>query len=120
MEKQPAMKITMNQFGGTFPKVSPRLLDSKSATSAVDTKLWSGELRPFYTDVKELTLDSAKNTIYRYSRPDGSSQWLTWTSENLSFVQNVSANDQYNRVYVSGFSDLRCFDSTLVGSSDVS
>lgn len=111
------MRITLNQFGGTFPKVSPRLLDSRSAVVAVDSKLWSGELRPFYTDVFEKALDSSVKTIFKYKRTDGPAQWLTWANDTVHLVAGPTADDLYNRIFMTGLGDMLCFDTHTLPSN---
>ena len=72
------MKLSYTKFSGTAPRISPYQLPSTFAQIAADTKLWSGEIRPFFQDIFVQTVPNDTQSVYKYRFADGSHVWLTW------------------------------------------
>ena len=106
------MFIHIRGFGGENPRMSKRLLDTSQASSALNAKLWSGELRPFF---KSLEVDRPAKTvnlqrIYLYQ----GKYWCHW-AEEVSVVRGPVAGDVKERTYFSdAASGARVFNSDLV------
>lgn len=112
------MNIGINNFKGVSPRTAPHLLATNVAQIALDTKLWSGELRPLNKDlpVKYLDGSTLPEEIYLYKRAGGAEQWLTF-DKDLDFVKSPIADNTSRRVVVSGLDDkLRAFDSNTLSS----
>lgn len=105
------MLLTIQGFGGESPRTSPRLLDANMATLAQNTKLWSGEIRPFFNPrtVASPTLTGDLKTIYWYN----DTYWLAWNTV-VDVVRNPVAADTYKRLYYTGDGAPKATDSNLV------
>ena len=115
------MNIALNNFKGISPRTAPHLLASNVAQKALDTKLWSGELRPLNQDllIKSLSRTTLPTELYLYKRQGGAEQWLTF-DKDVDFVESPIADNLTRRVIISGLDDqLRAFDSnTLLSTKD--
>lgn len=110
------MNIALNNFKGITPRIAPHLLGSNVAQVAIDTKMWSGELRPLNQDllIKSLSSTSLPTELYLYKRQCGAEQWLTFYKD-VDFVESPIADNVNRRVFVSGLdTQLRAFDSTTL------
>ena len=108
------MFVHIRGFGGEIPRVSKRLLDSNLASHAVNSKLWSGEIRPFFKhlQVSELAKTEDLQRLYLYQ----DKYWCHWPEE-VSVVRGPVAGDVKERTY---FSDPangpRIFNADTVAS----
>lgn len=91
------MMIKVEEFSGAVEKVSPRLLDAKFATKAVNCRVDRGSLAPVRLPETVGTLPLAAKTIYRYTAND----WLTW-DEDVDVARSPVAYDVTDRVYFTG------------------
>ena len=113
------MLISIKSFSGEIPRIGNTLLNTSQAQYALNTKLWSGELRCRFEDSSVEEIEDAPSsgntyqTLYYYERPGDDSIWLRW-AESLSLAKGPVANDTYNRVYVTGLDVPRVFDSSMV------
>ena len=102
-------------FGGEIPRTSARLLNDNMAQAAMNAKLWSGEIRPFYRPytVERPTKTGDLKTLYLYDNEF----WCHWT-EDVSVVRGPVSGDTGKRTYFSGVSGgPRVFNSTTVDDS---
>ena len=105
------MLVTIQAFGGESPRTSPRLLPGNMATLAQNTKLWSGEIRPFFNP-KTVAIPSRTGdlkTIYWYN----DTYWLTWNNV-VDVVRSPLASDTTGRIYYTGDGTPKSTDSSLV------
>ena len=91
------MMIKVEEFSGAVEKVSPRLLDAKFATKAVNCRVDRGLLAPVRLPETVKTLPVAAKTIYRYTQDD----WLTW-AQDVDVARSPVAYDVSDRVYFTG------------------
>lgn len=107
------MKLSYNKFSGTAPKISAYQLPNSFGQVAADTKLWSGELRPFFQDIIVQTVPEDTKSFYHYKTSTGDYVWLTW-NRVVHVVKGPINSDKYNRIIVSGVGDggLRVTDSS--------
>lgn len=91
------MKISLSQFSGAAEAVSPRLLDAKFATKAVNCRVDAGSLEPLRGPLSVGTLPMAAKSIYRYTDTD----WFTW-SQDVDVARTPVAYDVTDRVYFTG------------------
>lgn len=112
----------LQTFGGKAPKVYARLLPPDMAQEAINTRLDSGRLEPWkanasatITPVASYTISANTKTLFKYNN----SSWIG-SNEDLNIVRSPIAEDQYERVYVSGIGGAtgypRMTTSGLVGN----
>lgn len=110
------MKIAYHSFQGSAPRIAPRLLPNSYSQEADNTKLWSGELRPFYGDAWIKDVPDDTKSIYKYKSSQGTDIWLSW-NRHVTIVKDSVYGDINNRVIISGLDGgLRVTDSTVVGT----
>lgn len=95
--------FTLDQFGGTAPKLNARRLPPNMAQVAENVDLDSGILAP----IKELasatltvssgTVSASTKTIYKYR----DNLWIV-DDEDVNFVRSPIAEDPHNRIYATG------------------
>lgn len=98
------MKITINQFMGIMPGVSPKLLAQNSAQIATNCYLKSGQLEPAKLPQNVgVSLSSNTESIYWFNRSanGGSGYWFQWSSD-VNAVRGPIANDSNLRTYFTG------------------
>ena len=95
-----ASTIRVENFGGMIPRVSDRLLPQEFATTATNTKLFSGELRGWNnsTLTQQLSLGYTATRIYKLLY-NGNDLWDSSQYEETSWVEAPLINDSYERVY---------------------
>ncbi len=104
--------IRLDTFAGIAPRYSKRLLPPTAATSALNCKLMSGDLRGFRAPRELKSFSSLPYTVRRVYRiptgagdsflPDSSDVWMTFSSRDVDIVRSPLANDAYDRYYWSG------------------
>jgi len=101
-------RITISQFGGLFPKISPRLIPDNAATIASYARLDSGRLGAFgqNVDVNDhngtpFVVPLTTKTIYKHRNRDGSYVWLRWDNE-VHVIPSPIREDRWDRLYWSG------------------
>lgn len=104
------MKITLDQFGGVAPKISPHLLPPQLATVARNCRFGSGSLEAWNAPlaVSELAKEGTIQSLYRYV----DLFWFHWT-EDVDVVSAPVALDTFTRRYWTGE------DYPRVGGNDV-
>lgn len=93
----PAIQITA--FSGALPAVSSRLLPNENATTAHNTLLEDGDLKPMegaLMNPVQPQLPAFVRTLYKYNN-----QFFAWSSRVNVMASPVIA-DPYDRVYFSG------------------
>ena len=92
--------IKLKQFGGTAPKIAPRLLREELATTATDVNLESGRLVPVTDNSDTLTLsNSSRQSIFKYT--DSPERWLQF-DEDVNVVRGPIPGDNNDTIYWSG------------------
>ena len=101
-------KITLNTFGGIFPKLSPRLIPEHAGTLAEYCRLDSGRLAAWGANIQAndhrgvaFNVPLTTKTIYLHRNRDGSTTWLKWDKE-VHAIPSPVREDQWDRVYWSG------------------
>ena len=96
------MKISISSFKGIAPQVAPQLLSESQATTAKDSKLYSGELRQWRNESLDSTLSQVglQRTIYFYQNQ----YWLSWDAD-VDVVLSQVSQDSEGRFYFTGTSD---------------
>ena len=109
------MLISLTQFAGMSPKTAKRLLNQTDAQVAYDTKLYSGCLKPYAADLREVSFSSAQpSSIYLYTRSDNTKQWV-YSTKDIDTAPSPIADNSGRRVYVTGLgASLQAFDSTVL------
>lgn len=94
----------LETFGGKAPQVSARLLPSDMAQEAINARLDSGRLVPWaanasasITPVASYSISGSTKTLFKFS----DSVWIG-SDEDLDFLRSPIAEDQHERIYVSG------------------
>lgn len=112
------MLIQLGPFAGMRPRVSPEYLENSQSQDAVNAKLWSGELRPFYRHrlVQKIGNTGPVNSLYLL----GDRYWLV-SMDALDFVPNMLADEVLNRTYFSVEAETednpRVVDTALIQQS---
>lgn len=112
------MKISINNFKGTAPKLHSTVLPKEYAQISNNVFYGSGALVPIKDALTELILDPTQiyKTIYKYDTSSTTYDWLTWTTE-VDLAKDPVYNDTYNRTCITGLSDApRIFDSNTLAS----
>lgn len=101
-------KISLNTFGGIFPKISPRLIPENGATIAEYCRLDSGRLGAIGQNSAAVDHDGVAfyvplttKTIYKHTNRDGSHAWLKWAKE-VHPLPSPIREDEWDRLYWSG------------------
>jgi len=95
--------LKLNKFLGEAPKLAQELLPDTVATTAVNCKIYSGNLIPFPIPVhtETVTKTGPITTIYPMDDGAGGRDWLHWT-ESVSIAQSLLENDTTQRIYYTG------------------
>lgn len=109
------------QFAGESPRVSKTLLQDNEAQNAVNTKLYSGELRSWIqpTAVSPRVIPSEETqTIFRVVRPStGEQVWFAW-DDDVNVVRGPVYDTQDFRLYFSnGIAGFKV-NASLVDTDD--
>lgn len=97
------MTIKLGPFMGLVPKADPSLLPPMAAQKAVNCKLWSGAIDPYYGPLSVFTptKTGTMQSMYRMDdRAGGSDFWLTWPFD-IDAVRGLVV-DSYQRLYYTG------------------
>ena len=108
------MLIHLKDFGGLVPKLSDRALPPNYASVAQNTQLYSAQLRGLRQPLNVADLNAEPFTVERaYRLYDGSSSirdaagtWIAFDNEDVNFVRGALKNDQYDRYYAAGPTQL--------------
>lgn len=111
------MKLTFQQFSGIAPRIAPRLLPATLAQEALDVKLWSGELRPYYADEILQYIPSNIQSIYRYKWKNKTYNWLMWPYKTR-VAKGPVYDDENNRIYFINQGGFFVTDSSLLEDRD--
>lgn len=111
------MKYSLSNYLGMFPRFQPYLIGDTAAQLLVDGNITSGGLEAFRRDFEVYKLDKLYKDMYLYTHPNGYSQWLLFDKE-VDVVRSAVIDDVSNQVFISGFDDLRTFDSTTLDKYD--
>jgi len=113
-----ALYLNVRGFGGEEPRTSSRLIADNAAQLAENSKLLSGEIRPFYDPrtVNTPYKTDALQSIFLYK----DAYWCHW-EEDVCVQRGPVAGDTKERTYITGLDVPRVFNSDGVasgGSSD--
>jgi hypothetical protein len=109
----------LTAFGGISPRVAPTLLQDNEATRAVNSKLYSGALRPWsrpYQLTPRVYVGANTKTIYKAIKANGDNQWFAWNNE-IDIVKGPLTDNQAFRLYYTGDGAPKKTNSTLAGAS---
>lgn len=104
------MELTFSAFKGVIPRLSPELLPDGHASSALDAKLFNGEISAFKVpySVWTFTKPGTILSFYLYE----SSYFLHWTSD-VDVVPGLIADDTTARIYYTGDGAPKVTDNSL-------
>ena len=93
----------IDNFSGVTPRLGPRLLPNNGAQLSNNTKLFSGELRPWQgaTSVNAPSNGGPLISMYRMYDTSSNSYWLTWQSD-VDVVKGPVAGDTTFKTYYTG------------------
>lgn len=94
----------LTNFLGIAPKISGELLPDRAAQSAVNVKLFSGDLLPYRSpaEITNVLRSGTVKTIYPMTNPStGAKEWLTWLND-VDIAVATSNNDEEQRIYYTG------------------
>jgi hypothetical protein len=113
------VRITLSNFSGVAPKVSPFILEPNQAQVANNTRLWSGVLEPLPSSSSVKTgLNVLTESIYRFGQdtPGDTNYWFSW-AKPVHVVKGPIAGDTTERTYFTGDSYPRVTDNSVALSS---
>lgn len=104
------MLIHLENFSGLVPKVSDRQLPTTASSVALNTQLYSGEVRGLREPGQVANLSAEPFTVNRaYRLFDGSvsindlpGTWIAFDESDVNFIRGALKNDQYDRYYAAG------------------
>ena len=105
------------EFAGMMPRRSARLLEAPFAQNAVNTELFSGELRAFKALSAAVVTPSkvgTKKTIYRFGQDvvNEAQYWFHWL-EDVDVARGPINNDASERTYWTGEAEPRVTDNAI-------
>jgi hypothetical protein len=120
--------LRLDTFAGIAPRYSKRLLPPTAATSALNCKLMSGDLRGFRAPRELKSFSSTPYTVRRVHRipsgsgesfrPDADDVWMTFASRDVDIVRSPLANDGFDRYYWSGDGVLKYNTKARIAAGD--
>lgn len=108
-----ALKISA--FAGIAPRVGSALLKDNEATQAINTKLYSGELRAWNKPgvvQGAASLASSVKSIYKHKNVVGDDLWLSWSTD-VNVVPSPIFDTGENPIYYTGSGTPKKTNSTL-------
>ena len=115
--------IRLGPYGGMAPKIGARLLPNEAAQSALNVKLYSGELRPLRNPQAQYSPSSPKTNpaeaIFRARNGTNQLAWFTW-SDDVDCVRAPLPADIESRFYWTGDGEPRfaTYTMAIAGSGD--
>jgi hypothetical protein len=112
------MAFLINLFSGMMPRMSPRLVDSKTPQKAVNVMFTSGELGVMKDNLQIgsnlLSKAGIKKTIYRFDQNSANESlyWFHWLTD-VNVVRGSIDNDTSERTYFTGDVEPRMTYSPL-------
>lgn len=91
--------LRITNFGGSVPKLGARVLPDNMAQFAINAKLYSGELRPYWKPKLLATLSTPANPQDVYHFQYNGNDYYTGFTVPTDVVRAPLINDAYNRVY---------------------
>ena len=110
--------VKIQKFLGEAPKVSSELLPDTFAQTAVNVKLYSGDLLPYNQSASVASMAVANAmTIYPMSRPSADTVWLQWATD-VDVVKSSETGDTSQRIYYTGDGEPRVTNYNLATTTD--
>ena len=107
--------LKLAAFAGIAPRVAPTLLKDNEAQSAINTKLYSGELRAWNKPgavIGAAALSAPCMTIYKHKNVSGDALWLSWSTD-VDVVPSPIYDSGENPIYYTGSGTPKKTNSTL-------
>jgi len=100
------LKITINNFEGTQPKLATHLLKDTQAQIAQNVRVEKSDLRAWNrNDVQQIIAAAAYKSLHRYTEGINSN-WL-YSVNDLDYAESPIASDQFERLYYTGEAEPR-------------
>lgn len=110
------MKIRINAFSGIKPRVSPTILRDIDAQVALNADLSRGDVRGFRKYLRIESLPEQGYKSLRQYEENGNTNWMVAETADLDMVKSPIADDDYERVYVTGYAEPRFFANNNVSA----
>lgn len=110
--------IKLAAFAGISPRTGPALLQDNEAQTAINTKLYSGELRSWNKPgelLNPVVVSPNVLSIYKHSKPTGDDLWLSWTTDVNAVPGPIYATGEYP-VYYTGDGTPKKTNAALASS----
>jgi hypothetical protein len=107
--------LKISAFAGIAPRVGSALLKENEATSAINTKLYSGELRAWNKPgvvQGAASLAASVKSIYKHKDVAGDDLWLSWSTD-VDVVPSPIFDTGENPIYYTGSGTPKKTNSTL-------
>lgn len=92
--------LKLNAFGGFVPRVAAHLLNDNEGQKAVNTKLYSGSLRPWFAPLGSGIFPAAgTQAIYKTKRANGSALWFAWQNAVDVVKSPLQDTNSYSIIY---------------------
>jgi hypothetical protein len=111
------MKHSLTSFVGMLPRYQPYLLPDSAAQLMIDGSPVSGGLEAFRQDSAVERLEKLPKDFYRYTRDSSTKQWLFF-DKDVDLARTAVIGDTTNQMFISGFDELRTFDTETVRATD--
>lgn len=104
------MLIHLQNFSGLIPKISDRTIPANASSIALNTQLYSGEVRGLRDPLNVANLAAEPFTVQRAYRlydasvsiADAPGDWIAFDDTDVNFIRGALKNDQYDRYYAAG------------------
>ena len=107
--------LKISAFAGIAPRVGSALLKDNEATAAINTKLYSGELRSWNKPgvvTGAASLAGSVKSIYKHKDVAGDDLWLSWSTD-VNVVPSPIFDTGENPIYYTGSGTPKKTNSTL-------
>jgi hypothetical protein len=115
------MKISVNTFSGTQPKLAPHLLKPSQAVLAENARVERSDVRSWRDSEVKLAIDDAAwKALFQWTATGVDTtigtQWL-YSVNDVDYVENPLANDSFERLFFTGEAELRAYSNDLPDSA---
>jgi len=107
--------LKLSAFAGIAPRVGVALLKDNEAETAINTKLYSGELRAWNKPHEVAGADNLvanAMSMYKHKNASGDNLWLSWTTD-VNVVPSPIFDTGENPIYYTGSGTPKKTNSTL-------
>lgn len=103
--------LVLENFGGIAPKLGGSTIPDNYAQIAINSKVWSGELRPFYGILMQTQLPKT-GTVQSMYLYNANTAWLCWT-QDVNAARSPISGDTLEKLIYTGTDKPRITTNAL-------